>query len=476
MKHFARVILATGLILVSTACDRTKQPSSLQKILDEGVLRVGTNYGLTTYYHGATGPVGFEYELAAGFADFLNVRLEVFPYYTLNELFPQLQNGHVDLIASGITITPERTEQFRFGPAYQDVSQKLVFKQGNIRPRTPEQLTGNLTIIAGSSHAETLRLQQLETNELMWQETDEKDAEELLEMVLQGELDYTVADSNILAVIRRRHPELSIGFTLGQEQGIAWALNKAQDDSLLAALIEYFGVIQSDGRLAALEDKYFGHVRQFNYVDTREFIKSAQSVLPKYRHWFETYADDVDWRLLAAMSYQESHWNPRAKSPTGVRGMMMLTLATARDLGIKSRLDPEQSIKGGAKYFSSLLRRIPARIKYPDRMWFALAAYNVGLGHLEDARIITQRQGGNADLWVDVKKRLPLLRQKKYYKKTRYGYARGNEAVTYVDNIRRYYDTLVWLDEQQPTLPTTTNNVAESDAESAQAEKDESEG
>ena len=305
-------------------------------------------------------------------------------------------------------------------------------------------------------------LQQQEVDTLTWQETDDKDAEELLEMVLQGELDYTVADSNILAVIRRRHPELSIGFTLGEEQGIAWALNKAQDDSLLAALIEYFGVVQSDGRLAALEDKYFGHVRQFNYVDTREFIKSAQSVLPEYQHWFETYADDVDWRLLAAMSYQESHWDPRARSPTGVRGMMMLTLATARDLGIKSRLDPEQSIKGGAKYFSSLLGRIPARIKHPDRKWFALAAYNVGLGHLEDARIITQRQGGNPDLWVDVKKRLPLLRQKKFYKKTRYGYARGNEAVTYVDNIRRYYDTLVWLDEQKPELPGAPVNAVES--------------
>ena len=239
-------------------------------------------------------------------------------------------------------------------------------------------------------------------------------------------------------------------------------LDKNQDDSLLAALIEYFGIITADGRLAALEDKYFGHVRQFNYVDTREFIKSAQKVLPKFRHWFETYSEDIDWRLLAAMSYQESHWDPRAKSPTGVRGMMMLTLATAKDLGIRSRLDPEQSIRGGAKYFSNLLKRIPARVQHPDRVWFALASYNVGLGHLEDARVITDRLGGNPDLWVDVKKHLPLLRQKKYYKTTKYGYARGNEAVTYVDNIRRYYDTLVWMDEQSPEkLMLPTDNVAE---------------
>ncbi|MCV2885533.1 membrane-bound lytic murein transglycosylase MltF [Aestuariibacter sp. AA17] len=456
---FCLVILVLSAVL---SCKPSEQSSHLETVKNQGVLRVGTNYGLTTYYNDATGPAGFEYELAAGFADYLGVRLEVFPYYTLNELFPQLEDAHLDIIAAGISVTPERKTKFRFGPAYQNVSQKLVFKQGNTRPRTIEDVESGLLVISGSSHAETLRDYQAQFNNLRWTETDEKDAEELLEMVLAEELDYAVADSNILALIRRRHPELSIGFSLNQEQGIAWVLNKETDDSLLAALIEYFGTVQEDGRLAALEDKYFGHVRQFNYVDTREFIKSAQDTLPAYQHWFQAYADDVDWRLLAAMSYQESHWDPLARSPTGVRGMMMLTLATAKDVGIKSRLDPEQSIRGGAKYFSSLLRRIPARITEPDRIWFALAAYNIGLGHLEDARIITQKQGGNPDLWVDVKKRLPLLRQKKFYKNTRYGYARGNEAVTYVANIRRYYDTLVWLDEQRPELLEASTESDES--------------
>lgn len=441
------------MLLSISGCDAPQKVSRLETILQDGVLRVGTNYGLTTYYNGATGPEGFEYELAAGFADYLGVRLEVFPYYTLNELFPQLQNNYLDLIAAGISMTPERKTQFRFGPAYQDVSQKLVFKQGNIRPRSATDLTGSLAVIAASSHSETLRSFKPFHSHLQWQETDEKDTEELLDMVLADELDYTIADSNILAVFRRRHPELSIGFTINQEQGIAWALNKTQDDSLLAALIEYFGVIQGDGRLAALEDKYFGHIRTFNYVDTREFIKSAKETLPDFKHWFELYSGELDWRLLAAMSYQESHWDPLAKSPTGVRGMMMLTLATAREMGVTSRLDPEQSIQGGAVYFAKLLRRIPDRIQRPDRVWFALASYNIGLGHLEDARVLTQRQGGNPDMWVDVKKRLPQLRQKKYYKTTRYGYARGNEAVHYVDNIRRYYDTLVWLDENKPEQP-----------------------
>lgn len=440
------------LLLIMGGCNEVKQQPILAQVFDAGVLKVGTTYGLTTYYNGATGPVGFEYELAEGFANYLGVKLEVFPYYNLDELFPQLQNAHIDLIAAGISVSPKRYEAFKFGPAYQRVSEKLVFKQGKPWPRTVDELDGELVIAAGSSHHESLLELQQQSSQLSWQETDDSDMEELLEMVLNEELDYTVADSNILALMRRRYPELSIGFSISPDQDIAWAVNKNKDDSLLSALIEYFGVIQNNGVLTALEDKYFGHVRQFNYVDTREFIKNSRTVLPKFAPWFKQYSGDIDWRLLAAMSYQESHWRPKAKSVTGVRGMMMLTLTTAKELGIVSRLDPEQSIKGGAKYLAKLLKRIPDRIEHPDRLWFALASYNVGLGHLEDARVLTEKQGGNPDMWVDVKIRLLQLRQKKYYKTTRYGYARGNEAVQYVDNIRRYYDTLVWLDEQQPEI------------------------
>lgn len=440
------------LLLIIGGCNDIKKSSSLGDILDAGVLKVGTTYGLTTYYNGSTGPVGFEYELAEGFASYLEVKLEVFPYYNLDDLFPQLADAHLDMIAAGISVSPERHQRFKFGPGYQRVSEKLVFKQGNKWPRAIKDLTGELVVASGSSHHDSLLRLQQDNEQLSWQETDDSDMEELLEMVLSGKVDYTIADSNILALMRRRYPELSIGFSISPEQDISWAVNKDRDDSLLAALIEYFGMIQNNGTFAALEDKYFGHVRLFNYVDTREFIKSSTDVLPTFKPWFMQYSGDLDWRLLAAMSYQESHWRPRAKSFTGVRGMMMLTLATAKELGIVSRLDPEQSIKGGAKYLTKLLKRIPDRITYPDRLWFALASYNVGLGHLEDARVLTERQGSNPDMWVDVKIRLLQLRQKKYYKTTRYGYARGNEAVAYVDNIRRYYDTLVWLDEQQPQI------------------------
>ena len=458
---FKQILWLSGIILFSlylTGCDRLLvHANSLSQVLSNGVLRVGTTYGSTTYSIGSNGPEGFEYELAKGFADYLDVELEIYPYYNFNQIFPQLAQGNLDIVAAGITATEKRQSAFKFGPAYQTVSQKLVYKQGRTRPKSPIDLQGKLTVTVGSSHAETLQiLQQNEPNwqQISWHETADEDVEELLLLIQQDQLDYTIIDSNTLAVMRRLYPELSIGFTVYQQQPVAWALNQQQDDALLGALIEYFGEIKNNGTLAVLEEKYFGHVRQFNYVDTSAFLAAAKNTLPQYQAFFEHYATDVDWRLIAAMSYQESHWDPLAKSPTGVRGIMMLTLPTAKDWGVTSRLNAEQSIRGGTQYFSNLLRRIPDRIQYPDRMWFALAAYNIGLGHLEDARILTQRAGGNPDLWIDVKRYLPQLRQKRFYKTTKYGYARGNEAVKYVANIRRYYDSLVFLTEQATSQDT----------------------
>jgi len=153
----------------------------------------------------------------------------------------------------------------------------------------------------------------------------------------------------------------------------------------------------------------------------------------------------IDWRLLAAIGYQESHWNPKAISPTGVRGIMMLTRKTATELGV-NRLDPASSIEGGAKYYSQILNKMNPDIPQPDRSWLAMAAYNIGYYHLQDARRITRLRKQNPNYWLDVKKSLPLLTQKKWYSKTRYGYARGYEPVQYVENIRSYYDILKWTD------------------------------
>lgn len=192
------------------------------------------------------------------------------------------------------------------------------------------------------------------------------------------------------------------------------------------------------------------HVGSFDYVDTKTFLSAIDSVLPTYQPLFQKYATAFDWRLLAAIAYQESHWNPLATSPTGVRGLMMLTRATADGLGVNDRLDPEESIQGGALYLQRLMAKIPATVPEDERIWFALAAYNIGWGHMLDARKLTKMQSGNPDSWVDVKQRLPMLSQKRYYPQLTYGYARGREAYNYVENIRRYQVSLVgYLQEKE---------------------------
>lgn len=450
---FNTIVIIFFLLGALFSCNDKKQQASFARIVERGYVSVGTLYGPNSFsLQGddirGDGYAGFEYELAKKYADYLNVDVKMVPSYSLDELFIKLNTGEVDLLAAGLSVTDKRLSRFRFAPSYENVSQKLVFKQGNVRPRELSDLTGKLMVTANSSHAENLQTLKQANPDLAWLETSEFDSEELLIKLLDDEIDYTIIDSNTLAVSRRYYPEISVGFTIKKAEPLAWMVSKHSDDAILASLVEFFGQVHHDGTLLALDDKYYGHIEQFNYVETRTFIKAVATKLPQYQPMFEKYGQEIDWRLLAAISYQESHWQPHARSHTGVRGMMMLTLTTAKQMGIKSRLDAEQSIRGGSKYFKRMIAKMPDRIPSPDRMWFALASYNVGFGHLNDARIITQQQGGDPDRWVEVKTRLPLLQQKKYYKNTKYGYARGKEPVNYVDNIRRYYDTLTWLDNK----------------------------
>ncbi len=294
------------------------------------------------------------------------------------------------------------------------------------------------------------KLQQLDTD-LTWIEVDDIATEELIEQVDAGDADYIIADSHEIALQRRYFPELRIAFELGEPRQLRWAYNLSDDDSLAQALDSFFTVIEQDGRLEQLIHRHYSHVAKFNYSDIRTFTQRIESHLPRYELLFKRAAENVglDWRLLAAIGYQESLWNERAKSPTGVRGLMMLTQTTAKQMKVKNRLDPAQSIRGGSEYIANVLKRIPQRIPEPDRTWFALAAYNVGFGHVEDARIITETRGGDPDRWIDVKQNLPLLARKKWYKKTKYGYARGWEPVKYVENIRQYYEYLIGFETKR---------------------------
>ncbi|MBQ4890021.1 membrane-bound lytic murein transglycosylase MltF [Shewanella sp. MMG014] len=420
----------------------------VEQIPQRTVLKVGTLYGSQTYLNSDQGESGFDYEMAAKFAEYLNVPLEMVPYHNRQQLFEALRQNDIDIVAAAITTTNNRREQFLLGPTLYEVNQVLIYKSGNLKPRDFNDLQGDISVISESAAVDTLiKLKQSNPN-LSWKQIVDGDNEELFSMVASGEVLYTIADSNSLLINQRYLPELRAGIVLDEKTQVVWLLPPVNSDYLLSSLLSFWHIQKRNGTLEHLNEKYFGHVKRFDYVDTRAFIRAIDNVLPEYQALFEKHAGDLDWRKLAATGYQESHWNPHARSPTGVRGMMMLTQPTASSVGVDNRLDAEQSIQGGAIYLQKMIDRLPESIPDSQRIWFALASYNIGLGHVEDARKITQGMGKDPSAWRDVKQVLPLLQQRKYYKNTRYGYARGNEAAHYVDNIRRYYDTLVWVDNQ----------------------------
>ncbi|MBT8058811.1 MAG: membrane-bound lytic murein transglycosylase MltF, partial [Gammaproteobacteria bacterium] len=287
-----------------------------------------------------------------------------------------------------------------------------------------------------------------------WEPRSDVGMESLLLAVADGAVDITLVDSNIFGLNRHFYPRVAAGFTIDGTLPHAWAFPPGPDDSLAQRAREFLWQLDSSGQLAELHDAFYAPRDRMDRVGMFQFLRQVRERLPRLLPVFQETADahGMDWRLLAAIGYQESHWDPDASSYTGVRGIMMLTRRTARQLGVTDRLDPAQSIEGGARYFLRLRKRIPPRIAEPDRTWMTLAAYNMGMGHLEDARVLTQRQGGNPDLWIDVNKRLELLSQEKYYRTLRFGYARGFEAKQYVKNIRSYYETLVWMDTREHPL------------------------
>jgi len=383
------------------------------------------------------------------FADELGVSLTLLIPDSFDDLLDQISKNAIHIAAAGLTVTKEREKIFRFGPTYQEITEQLIYNVSNKRPRSLSRLNGSLEVVANSSHEERLKLLKNDHKNLSWKANHDIDSEELLQMVSDEIIDFTIADSNELLLNQRFLINLRIAFDISEPQQLAWALPQTEDKSLFLEVQKFFTKIKENGELTRLIERNYGHVETFDYVGTKFFMRHIEKRLPSYRTFFEeaSKTQDVDWRLIAAMGYQESHWDPDAVSPTGVRGIMMLTLKTARELNIKNRLDPESSIIGGAKYFKQTRDRMDDEITEPDRTWMAMAAYNVGYSHLQDARIITRKLKKNPNLWIDVKEALPLLAQKKWYKQTRFGYARGWEPVRYVENIRSYYDILKWVEE-----------------------------
>jgi len=449
-------LLGVALLGLS-ACSRYPD-NKLGAVQRAGELVVLTRNSPTTYYEGPDGPAGFEYDLANAFARQLGVELRMVTLPRFADILPQLAEGKGDLAAAGITVTPARSTRVRFTPPYQTIRQQVVHHARTLPPAGAKGLIGrNLEIADGTSYIERLEALRERYPKLEWVTVDNMETEELLVQVQEGLTELTVSDSNILALSRQFSPELRVAFDLGEPEQLAWALPLGDDDSLFQEAVRFIEKMRSSGELSHLLERHYGAASRFNPINIAAYLQKIETDLARYQPLFEEAGrrHRIDWRLLAAMSYQESYWDPSAVSPTGVRGIMMLTETTAQHLGISDRLDAHQSILGGGAYLRSLIDRLPERIGEPDRTWMALAAYNIGIYHLEDARIITQSQGGDPDKWNDVKDHLPLLAKVAWYTRTRHGYARGYEPVQFVNRIRTYYEVLRKVDDSGRTRNDT---------------------
>lgn len=427
-------------------------PPLLDQVMDTGRLKVVTRNSPSTYFIGPNGPAGPEFDLVRGFADELGVTLVIETVDSVSEIMPRLMSGEVHMAAAGLSMTESRLEYLDFGHPYNSVDMHLIYKLGTGRPRSIDDIVGRtIEVVAGSSHADMLASLAEAYPGLEWSENADAEVVDLLRKVVAGELDFTIADSTDFNIQRHFYPELRVALDLEIEDPIAWAFRKNDGDSLLRRADRYLIEAGRAGVLAQVHDRYYGHTEKFDYVGTRAFVRHFESRLPRYRQMFEEAGrlHGIDWRLIAAIGYQESHWRSHAVSPTGVRGIMMLTQATADFLEIEDRMDPESSIFGGAEFFAQQLERIPLNVPEPDRTWMALAAYNVGFNHLLDARQIVEWQGGDPHTWVDVSETLPLLAKQRWYSRVEYGYARGWEPVLYVNNIRNYYNIIKWITENE---------------------------
>ncbi|VUD68917.1 Membrane-bound lytic murein transglycosylase F [Thalassocella blandensis] len=446
----------------------SRQPTTLESVLASGELHMVSRNGPTTFYEGPRGLTGFEYSIAKRFAKHLGVKLVIHDEEDLGKMIDSVSQHQVHFAAAGLTVTKKRLKKVKFSSPYLDITQQLVYQQGQSRPQSPADLIGKkLVIISNSAHSERLRQLQREYPELTWEERHDVEMLDLLEMVHNGEVDYTIIDSNAYEMSETVYPRARVAFNISEGEQLAWAFPADQDDSLFNEAETFFKKVKLSGVIDDTIYTYYGHLGELDYSGAILFAHRLTSRLPKWEEKLRAAGElhDVDWHLLAALSYQESHWNPKAKSPTGVRGFMMLTLDTAKDMGVKNRLNAEQSISGGAKYFKSIHKRIPSRIAEPDRTWLALAAYNIGMGHLEDARKLTEHHGGNPDKWTDVKENLHLLAKRKYYKFTKHGYARGWEAVDYVQNIRNFHTIIAWNEKEKEQMlasnQTSNQNFAQ---------------
>src|SRR4051812_42521063 len=445
--RFAALAVALPVLTMLAACNRAApELAALQEIRMRGELRVVTINSPTTYYLGTHGAEGLEFGLAQAYAKKLGIPLVITPVSDMNEMRAWLKTGRADIAAAQLTADEDLLKVGDPARPYEEVEQLVVYKRGENRPKGTIQLeSARLAVRAGSAQERVLqKLKGTVAPTIEWVATAPVSADPL-DDVESGQATYAIVDAREYSFARHLYPNVAVGFTLPATRPAQWIVRKNAPD-LLKSVNQFFDEVAHSGLLAQLSSEATGDDRDFDYLESRNFQAHIAVRLGAFRQFFQDASEKsgVDWRLLAAIGYQESKWDPKAESADGALGVMMLTQDTATEMGITDRKNAQQNIFAGAKYFAEVKEKIPERIGEPDRTWLALASYNVGFGHLEDARVLAQSRGKNPDSWEDVRECLPLLAQERYYVRAKRGYARGWEPAQFVDRVQRFLTLLEW--------------------------------
>ena len=415
-------------------------------------LIVLTRPGPLTYLADEAGEIsGLEYDLATALAEELGVQAQfiVLPPEAMSE---RLYAGGYHIAAAWLS--PSDDPEMHSGPTLFETRDVLAQHEASLPLTERTQLKGKTVhVLAGTRQARTMKRLAEDIPDLTLVEVGEGDMIDLLEALGEQKISYVAMDAQQEEIANQHIPSLRTTLTLSEPAPIVWQLGKSPNPALREKINAFVVRIRQDGTLARLEERYFGHVRRLSQADVEKFLGHIETTLPKLRKHFQDAEriSGIDWRLIAAIAWQESHWNPLATSRTGVRGIMMLTADTADRLGVGNRLDAKESILGGARYINLLKNALPSEIEEPDRTWLALAAYNIGPGHLNAARSIAKQLKADPNTWYSMKRVLPLLARPQYYSRLKSGRARGGEAVIMTENIRSYYDILA---RNEPPLIT----------------------
>lgn len=450
-------LLLPGVLLAALCTACAPSTSRLEQIRARGQLRVATLNQPTSYYLGAQGAQGYEYRLASAFAQRLNVQLVIEPVADVAGLREALSSGSADIVAAQLTADDAWRRTALISNNYRRVPQLVIQRRGAKPMRNVSELRGKrLVVSAGSPQLQQLTdLRGHDAPYLSWTELRREQADPV-EWVASDDADCAIVDDSEFRFTQFTSPDTVVAFQLPEKRALQWMLPRSAPE-LRDQVNAFLREAEHSGLLEKIEAETRAEVQDFQYQEAQHYQADIDAKLPALQASFADAAQKygLDWRLVAAVGYRESNWDPMAHSEAGAAGIMMLTESTAATLGVTNRTDVQQSIDGGAAYLARVRDMIPARISEPDRTWFALAAYNVGFGHLEDARILAQSQGRNADAWSDVRQFLPLLAEERWYRQAKRGYARGWEPVRFVDQVQGFLSVLQWQQAGSTTAPAS---------------------